>query len=129
MEIIIGIISGMFTAIGMGGGTVLILLLTLILGISQLSAQGINLIFFIPTAVTSIILNFKNKNIDLKISLYIIFFGIIGSIVGTILSNKVEVNMLRKYFGIFLLIIGLHEIYNFYKQYIKNKITHTKIEK
>ena len=61
MEMIIGIISGMVTAIGMGGGTVLILLLTIFLGIQQHIAQATNLIFFVPTSITAIILNSYSK--------------------------------------------------------------------
>lgn len=129
MEIIIGIIAGMVTAIGMGGGTVLILLLTLILNVPQHTAQAVNLIFFVPTSITAIIMNIKNKNIDFKLGNNIIFFGIIGSIIGSIISSKVQVQNLRKFFGIFLLCIAIHEIYNFYKEYIKTKNTHTKNEK
>ena len=66
MEIIIGIIAGMITAIGMGGGTVLILLLTLILNVPQHTAQAVNLIFFVPTSITAIIMNIKNKNIKFQ---------------------------------------------------------------
>ena len=126
MEIIIGILSGIVTAIGMGGGTILILLLTLILNIPQHISQSANLIFFIPTSVVAIFLNFKNKNIDLKIGLTIILSGIIGSIIGAIISNKVNVQSLRKYFGIFLLFVAFSEIYNYYKQYIKGKNTNNK---
>jgi len=126
MEIVIGIISGILTAIGMGGGTILILLLTLILNVSQHTAQATNLIFFIPTSITAIIFNLKNKEIDFKIGILIIFWGVIGSVVGAIVSNKINVQNLRKYFGIFLLFIAIHEICNFYKQYIKEKNTNNK---
>lgn len=128
MEILIGIIAGVVTSIGMGGGTILILLLTIILNVPQHTAQAVNLMFFIPTSITAIIINFKNKNIDLKLGIHIIIYGIIGSIIGAIISNKINVQNLRKYFGIFLLGIAIHETYNFYKEYIKNKNTHTKIE-
>ena len=123
IEIFIGAISGMITAIGMGGGTVLILLLTMFLSIQQHIAQATNLRFFIPTAITGIIVNLKEKNIELKTGVNIIIFGIIGAIIGSILANKIEVRNLRKFFGIFLLCIAMHEIYNFYKLYIKEKNT------
>lgn len=113
----------MITAIGMGGGTVLILLLTMFLSIQQHIVQATNLIFFIPTAITAIIVNLKEKNIELKTGVNIIIFGIIGAIIGSILANKIEVRNLRKFFGIFLLCIAMHEIYNFYKLYIKEKNT------
>ena len=51
MIFLFGVISGIITAMGMGGGTILILLLTLFAGINQHNAQGINLIFFIPTSI------------------------------------------------------------------------------
>ncbi len=126
MEIIIGIISGIVTAIGMGGGTILILLLTLLLEIPQHMAQASNLIFFIPTSITAIILNVKNKEIDFKIGINIIFCGIIGAVIGAIVSYKINAQNLRKFFGLFLFFIAIHEIYNFYKQYIKTKNTNNK---
>jgi len=126
MEILIGIVSGAITAIGMGGGAILILCLTMFLNIPQNIAQATNLIFFIPTSITSIILNIKNKNINLKIGINVIIFGIIGSIIGSIISNNVDVRKLRKFFGIFLLAVAINEINNFYKLYIKNKNTHNK---
>ena len=66
-EILIGIVSGIVSGTGMGGGTILIFLLTFMLGIEQHTAQATNLIFFIPTSIVAIIVNLKNKNIDLKI--------------------------------------------------------------
>ncbi|MBR3673324.1 MAG: sulfite exporter TauE/SafE family protein [Clostridia bacterium] len=121
MEILIGIIAGMITSIGMGGGTILILLLTIFLGVSQRTAQATNLVFFIPTAITTIIINIKNKNIDFKTGINIVFFGVLGSIGGALAASKVDVRNLRKYFGIFLVCIAIHEIYNYYKLYIKKE--------
>lgn len=126
MEVIIGAISGIITASGMGGGTVLILGLTMLLGIPQNIAQAANLIFFIPTSITAIILYIKNKSINIKIGLNLIMFGVVGAIMGAIISNNVYVGKLRKIFGIFLIITAINEIRNFYKQYIKNKNTHNK---
>lgn len=128
MEILIGLISGMITAIGLGGGTVLILLLTIILAVPHHVAQATNLIFFIPTAITAIILNLKEKNVELKVGIKLIVFGIIGAIIGSIVANKIEVGNLRKLFGAFLICVAIHEIYNFYKLYIKEKNTNNKID-
>lgn len=123
MDVLIGIISGIVTGIGMGGGTILILFLTLFLKVPQIIAQGANLMFFIPTSITAIILNIKNKNIDLKNGIIYIFWGILGAVIGANLSNKINVQSLRKIFGLFLLLVAIHEIYNFYNQYIKKKNT------
>ena len=75
-EILTGIISGIISGTGMGGGTILIFLLTFIFGIDQHIAQATNLIFFIPTSLIAIIVNIKNKNIDLKLGTIISIYGI-----------------------------------------------------
>lgn len=117
MSVIFGIIAGIVTGLGMGGGTILILLLTLFMGLDQHIAQATNLVFFIPTAISAIIINLKQKNINIKLAIVISIFGIIGAIVGAIISDSIPSSSLRKYFAIFILIIALHEIYELYKQY------------
>lgn len=120
-EVLIGLVSGIVSGTGMGGGTVLILLLTLIMGIDQHIAQATNLIFFIPTSIAAIIANWKYKLVDKKIALWVSIAGTIGAVGGALISNKTDVESLRKYFGIFLAIIAIFEIYTFFKQYIFNK--------
>ena len=85
-EIIIGIVSGMVAALGMGGGTILILLLGIFTELKQHIIQGSNLIFFIPTSIVAIIMNVKNKTINYKNALVIIVSGIIGAVINTILK-------------------------------------------
>lgn len=113
----------------MGGGTVLILLLSNFMNLNQHTSQATNLIFFIPTAVTAIIIGIKNKNINLKETWIVVIAGVIGAIIGANLSSKINVNLLKKLFGVFLLIIAMHEIYSWYKTYIKGKKGHTKNNK
>ena len=62
LQILIGGLSGIFSGIGMGGGTILIFLLTTFAGLEQHIAQATNLIYFIPTAISAIIVNYRNKN-------------------------------------------------------------------
>ena len=120
-EIIFGFISGNFTGLGMGGGTILILLLSLFMQLDQHVAQATNLIFFIPTSIASILTNIQQKNIDFKLAKTILIFGIIGTIIGAIISQKISSNVLKKNFAIFILIIALHEIYEIYKEYKMTK--------
>ena len=126
VEVLIGIISGTISGTGMGGGTILIFLLTVLCGLEQHIAQATNLIFFIPTSIVAIIVNIKNKNIDLKLATIISIFGILGAIIGANLSVHKDVKMLRKYFGIFLAIIALHEIYTIIKENKKIKLRENK---
>lgn len=128
LEIVIGIISGVITSIGMGGGTILILLLTLFLNYDQQSAQGLNLLFFIPTSIISIVIYIKEKNIKLKLALIISIAGIVGAIIGAKIANFVQTEQLKKWFGIFLLFIALHEIYSFCNEYINKKKRHNIIK-
>ncbi len=120
-EIIIGMLSGTVAALGMGGGTVLILLFSIFTEYDQHLIQGTNLIFFIPTSIVAIYMNVKNKIIDFKISKIIVFSGVIGAIVGSYLSFKFESDLLRKIFGVFLLFIACLEIYSLIKQYKQDK--------
>ena len=125
IESLIGIISGIISGTGMGGGTILIFLLVYVLGIEQHVAQATNLIFFIPTSIIAIIINLKNKNIALQSAILISIFGILGAIIGANISIRIDVNILRKCFGIFLAIVAIHEIYTIIKWYKKQKIRDT----
>ena len=112
-EFIIGILSGIVSALGMGGGTILILLLGIFSNLEQHLVQGTNLIVFIPVSIIAILINIKNKKIDYKISFKIIIFGMIGAFIGSMLAFKFNNRILKKFFGIFLLIIGFLEICSF----------------
>lgn len=81
LHVIVGIVSGLVSGMGMGGGTILILCLSLFLGVEQHTAQGANLIFFIPTSLTSIITNMKQKLIKWKTGLIVAGFGSIGAVI------------------------------------------------
>lgn len=121
MPILFGIISGIVTGMGMGGGTILILLLSLFMNLEQHIAQATNLVFFIPTALSAIIINIKQNNVDKKIALQVSILGIIGAIVGAIVSEQMSSENLKRYFAIFILIIALHEIYVLYREYNRNR--------
>ena len=125
-EILIGAFSGIFSGIGMGGGTILIFLLSAFGGLEQHIAQATNLIYFVPTAISAIIVNYRDKNIDIKLAKNISIYGIIGAVIGAIISVNTDVQKLRKIYGIFLAIIAAHEIYTLIKEYKSHKSRNTK---
>lgn len=125
-KIFIGIFAGIFSGIGMGGGTILIFLLTMFAGVEQHIAQATNLIYFVPTAISAIIVNYRNKNIDTELVKIISIFGVIGAVVGAMISVNIDVKVLQKLFGIFLAIIVIHEIYTLFNQYKQYKKRHNK---
>jgi len=120
VETLTGFISGIVSGTGMGGGTILILCLSILLGIDQKVAQATNLIFFIPTSISAIYVNIREKKINFKVAKVIIFWGIIGSVIGAIIAQKMNTTILKKSFGIFLAFIAIHEIYVIFIMY-KNK--------
>lgn len=89
---------------GVGGGGLLVIYLTLCRAVPQLEAQGINLVFFIASAVASMIANRKRVS-ELKKSAVIGGFGALGSLFGSRLAHAVEVSTVRCAFG-FLLLFG-----------------------
>ena len=125
--ILIGIFSGVFSGIGMGGGTILIFLLTTFIGLEQHIAQATNLIYFIPTAISAIVVNFKNNNIDTKLAIFVSIGGALGAIIGANISVNIDVLKLKKLFGIFLVVIVIHEIYTLFKEYKLRQKSNNKI--
>lgn len=115
-EILSGLISGIISGMGIGGGTILIPALTMFLNISQRTAQGVNLLFFIPTAIIALIIHKKNKNLEFKIALPLLAFGLIGAALGSFLALNIEQALLRRLFGVFLFFMGGYEIYKGFRK-------------
>ncbi len=112
-----GLFSGILRGMGMGGGNILIPIIVLFFDVTQHDAQAINLIVYIPAVILALYFHFKNKLIDKSHILYIMFAGILGSILGSFISINTPSEVLKKVFGIFLIICGLYSIIKI----IKNK--------
>lgn len=103
-------LGAILSAMGMGGGGIFLLYLSMIAGFDQLKAQGINLIFFVPCAIVAIFIHNKNKLIEWKIAMLGCAFAVIGVFAGVSLSTHLNENLLSKLFGVFLLVIGIKEL-------------------
>ena len=103
--------SGALGAMGMGGGGILVIYLTLALGMPQLEAQGINLLFFLPCAAISLIINGKRKLIDWKRALWIALGGLPATLFGIWIASKIEMKWLGWIFAGLLTVIGLKELF------------------
>ena len=110
MIFISALLSGIIGGMGIGGGAILIPALTLILHFPQKQAQLINLIYFIPTAVTALFGHIKNKRIEKNILPLAISFGLIGCALGSAAALWLNEKMLKKFFGIFLVFMGIREL-------------------
>ncbi len=117
--ILFGFLGGIFGGMGMGGGTMLIPLLTIFLDFSQKVSQGFNLFSFLVMAVFALIIHFKNGLVDIKSVIPIVLSGILFSVGGAFLATLVDGKVLKIIFGVFLIILALIEILKLFR---KNKI-------
>lgn len=103
LPLAVGFGTGILSAWGVGGGTLLLLLMTLFLGVDQTTAQGINLLYFLPTAGVSLFFHRKNGLLD-KIALKAaIPLGIAAAAAGAFAATAIDTVLLRRPFGVFLL--------------------------
>lgn len=107
-----GLFSGIIGGMGLGGGAVLIIYLTVFQNVEQLQAQGINLLFFIPIAITAVIIYTFKKQIKWRVTLPIAIGGIVGAVAGFFLTDIIGGNFTAKLFGGFLILLGLKEIFS-----------------
>lgn len=120
-EIIGGLVGGFVGGMGMGGGTLLIPILTLLAGFKQLEAQGINLISFIPMSIVALILHFKNKLVRFKQTYILAIIGAIVSLLSALLAVNINNKLLKKLFAVFLIIIGVWQLVEYIKSCKKKK--------
>lgn len=100
--ILSGACSGVIAGMGMGGGTILIPVLTLLLNVSQHGAQGVNIIAFLPTAAAAIIVHKREGRIDFSECIPIICAGGLAAVCGALVSVHLSGDLLRRLYGAFL---------------------------
>lgn len=108
---LVGFCAGIISGMGIGGGTILIPALLFLTDITQQQAQGVNLIYFIPTAITALITHQKKGSLDWKTAKPLAVLGLAGAVAGAFLAVSLESELLRKIFGGFLFLMGLSEIF------------------
>lgn len=109
---IVGAATGVLSGFGVGGGTLLILYLTMFADTAQRTAQGINLLYFLPTAGASLIGHVKNRMIEPHAFW---FAGICGSVTCAAASfaiGQISTDWVKRGFGVFLIVVGLHELFS-----------------
>ncbi len=105
--ILAGLGSGVIAGMGMGGGTLLIPALTLLLSVDQHAAQGVNMLAFIPAAVAALIIHYRAGRLRLKESLPIMIAGLAGAAGGALLAVWISGQWLRRMFGVFLIALSI----------------------
>lgn len=116
MNILAGFFAGIAASMGLGGGFVLIIYLTLFAGLGQTQAQAVNLLFFLPIALLSIFMHTKAGLIEWKMIPIAAAAGVIGALLGLFTGFTASEEYIRKLFGVLLLIVGLKELFHRKKQ-------------
>ena len=103
--------SGLTASMGLGGGAVLIIYLTLFAGVDRITAGGINLLFFIPISLLAVIIYAVRKEIKWKTVIPISLLGLLGAVAGMRLIDILGNEWIGKIFGGILVIMGLKETF------------------
>lgn len=106
LPIAVAAATGVLSAWGVGGGTLLLVCMTLFLGVGHREAQAVNLLFFLPTASISLFFHGKNGFLDKDAFRQTALPGAAASLAGALAAAMVDVTLLRKPFGIFLIYSG-----------------------
>lgn len=98
--------AGTLSAWGVGGGTLLLLVLTLLLGVDQRQAQTLNLLFFLPAAGTALLFHSRHGQLDAAAVRRTALPGALAALAGALAAGMVDISLLRRPFGVFLLYAG-----------------------
>lgn len=102
-----GLGAAVISAWGVGGGTLLLLVMTLFLGVDQRTAQGVNLLFFLPTAASALVCHARGGYLDKPTLKSAVPAAVIAAGIGAWIATAVDVALLRRPFGIYLLASGI----------------------
>lgn len=116
LSFLCGLGASVISAWGVGGGTLLLLVMTLFLGVDQRTAQGINLLFFLPTAVSALVCHAKGGYLDKPTLKAAVPAAVAAALIGAWISTAVDVEILRRPFGVYLLASGVSLIWPQKKQ-------------
>ena len=106
VSLFIAILSGL----GVGSGGLFVIWLTMVEGVGSIEARGMNLLFFVFSATAALIFHLLRKRIHTRMVFFLSIFGIIGTLIGSIVGNSIDSTVLRKIFGAMLILSGLHTI-------------------
>lgn len=104
--VLAGLSAGVTAGMGMGGGTLLIPVLTLALGMPQHAAQGVNVLAFLPAAAAALVIHAKAGRLRFRTCFPIILAGAVGALGASLLSGMLEAPWLRRMFGGFLILLA-----------------------
>ncbi len=112
LSALVGAATGVLSGFGVGGGTLLLLWLTLVQGMDQFQAGGVSLIYFAACALPALWGHLRRGLVDRPTALWSIATGVPACVAASLAASQLEVSLLRRAFGIFLLAVGLREFFS-----------------
>lgn len=110
VSILIGLLTGVLSGFGIGGGTLLLLWLTFVGGLSQQQAGGVNLLYFAGCALPALWGHFKSGLIEKSAVKWAVLCGLPACVAGSLAAAAFDTTLLRRCFGVFLLVVGWREL-------------------
>ena len=107
-----GLLTGVLSGFGIGGGSLLLLYLTLFAGVGQYQAGGINLLYFIACAPAALWSHIKNGLVEGRAAGWCVLAGVATSVAAALLAARMDTDGLRRLFGVFLLYVGAKELFS-----------------
>ena len=112
LPLLAGTATGILSGFGVGGGTLLLIYMTTFAGMPQNLAQGVNLLYFLPAAATALPAHIKNGYIDAKTVWPAALAGLAGTALAAWIATGLDVELLHRCFGGFLIVVGLRELFS-----------------
>lgn len=110
VKFLVGAALGFLSGLGVGGGSLLLLWLTLAAGETQETARVMNLMFFVPCALVATVLRWKQSKPDARLALPAIAAGLLGALLGNLLGPRIDTALLKKGFGVLFIVCGIREL-------------------
>ena len=108
--VLVGTVLGTLSGLGVGGGSLLLLWLSVVLDFPQEQARLMNLMFFIPCALSASLFHFRQGKLNLPMTVITVTAGLAGALLGNLWRQNLDLEMLRKAFGVLFILCGIREL-------------------
>ena len=110
LKLFVGTILGFLTGLGVGGGSLLILWLSIAMEMDPSTARGINLLFFLPSALIACCFRWKQGSLEIKSILPAIISGTVSAALFSWIGINTNTDWIKKGFGFLLILTGIREL-------------------
>ena len=111
VNFLVGAALGFLSGLGVGGGSLLLLWMTLVLGTDPSQARVMNLMFFLPCAIVATAFRWRHSKPDWHHILPAAAAGLLGALIGNLIAPGMDRTLLKKAFGVLFLLAGVRELF------------------